>query len=182
MNNHDLKPKNFRKIASEIVNVCQKETKGKAKLDTITNVLRKFAGFQSMQTLENFIEEESKDLILQNEENEDMFSKYFKETDPKAKKRILLYCSPIDVMKIKEEEKLLSLSKEKNLKVTGYFDSEKFHDGIYDDDNASEICTISEYEWEKYKMSIPILREEYKHYDLFVIRNHDWSFYKTIEG
>lgn len=304
MNNHDLKPQNFRKIAAEIVKVCQKETKGKAKLDTITNVLRKKAGFQSMQTLENFVEKENKKLPYDFIKTEDDLHKIFNDFSGNSyhnksliryfknlfnledevthfsiaddgayscfcfdinnyeynvyilncdqlKKRFINQTDVskeivmkdeffvyIDSMKddgifsgvtklhknfyssaktftnalteaiklikaltdenlelsiikdnekalkdeIENEKKLSKFSKEKNLKVTGYFDIEKYHDGMYEDDNESEICIISEYEWQKYKMSHPVLNEEYKHYDLFIITKPSGNVFQTIQG
>lgn len=60
MTKYNLKPQNFRKIAADIVLACKKESKGKAKQEIITNILRKKAGFQSMQSFDNHIEKENK--------------------------------------------------------------------------------------------------------------------------
>jgi len=55
MNN--LTPENFRSIAAACVDACKTNSKGKATQEIILTVLRKKAGFQSNQSLDNYVKE-----------------------------------------------------------------------------------------------------------------------------
>jgi uncharacterized short protein YbdD (DUF466 family) len=52
---YNLNENNFNNISNEIVDFCKTNHKGKAKQESITNILRKKAGFQSNQSFDNYI-------------------------------------------------------------------------------------------------------------------------------
>lgn len=52
---YNLNESNFNDISNEIVDFCKTNHKGKSKQESITNILRKKAGFQSNQSFDNYI-------------------------------------------------------------------------------------------------------------------------------
>lgn len=81
-----------------------------------------------------------------------------------------------------EEERIAKLSKEKTLTVRAYSNADDFLEKEYDEDNFEVLCKISEWEWEVYKMSLPVLADNYLYYELYNIVNPSGSIFKVIQG
>lgn len=81
-----------------------------------------------------------------------------------------------------KEEEFAKLSKEQNLTVRAYPNADDFIEKEYDEDNFDILCKISEWEWATFKMSLPILADNYSIYELYDIVYPDGSSFKIIQG
>lgn len=104
-----------------------------------------------------------------------------RQNDP-TQKRNPLYESYSVKNRRDQEENIAKLSKEQNLTVRAYFNIDDFTEKEYDEENFEVLCKISEWEWATFKMSLPILADNYSTYDLYDIVYPNGTSFKVIQG